>query len=259
MTGDFASWARALPPGGGRVHARPDPLLAEIVLDDAAARNALGPGMMVGLRDAVEAVRGARVILLRGAHGTFCSGGNLDAVRDHLLQPGAGQALGAFMQATCSALADVDGIVLGVLEGAAIGGGAELLTCCDRVFAAPSARIGWTQARLAVSPGFGGGARLVRRVGSARALGVLLAPRLLGAQEALVAGLVDEVTDAPEHAARAYAAHLSTLDPGALRAAKAVVRAASRVTEEEARAELAVFTSVWGADAHVRAVRSARG
>jgi enoyl-CoA hydratase/carnithine racemase len=165
-----------------------------------------------------------------------------------------GRAMGAYMHATLRRLADADALVLGVLEGAAIGGGAELLSACDRVFAAPGARVGWTQARLGVSPGFGGGARLVRRIGAARALDVLLSPSLLSADDALAVGLIDEVAQAPLEAAQRYAERALALDPAALRGVKALLRAVARPTEAEAAAELDVFAGLWGAPPHAQAV-----
>lgn len=255
MTDDFRAWAAGLPAMPGEVRAVPGDV-AEIVIDDPRTRNALHPGMMVGLADAVDAVRGARVVLLRGEGGTFCSGGNLGAVRQHLVRPGGGHALGAFMQATVGALADLDAVVVGVATGNALGGGAELLSACDRVFAAPDARIGWVQAKMGVSPGFGGGQRLVRRVGPRRALELLLAPAPLSAAEALVAGLVEQVADEPLAAARAWADRVAALDPDVLRGAKAVVRAHASLPAPDALAvELAVFDRLWGGPAHLAALR----
>ncbi|MFN7144703.1 MAG: enoyl-CoA hydratase-related protein, partial [Myxococcota bacterium] len=96
---DFRAWAATLPPGAGRVHVdAPIDGVAWIRLDHAATRNALDPAMMLAFADATDIVRDARVVILTGESHTFCSGGNLVAVRDHLAVPGAGHAFGAFMQ-----------------------------------------------------------------------------------------------------------------------------------------------------------------
>ncbi len=246
----FREWASTLPPGAGRVRVTPGDI-AEIILDDPRTRNALSPRMMVELADAVDAVAAARVVLLRGDHGTFCSGGNLADVRAHLARPGVGRQMGTFMQATLHRLATSDAVVVGVLDGAAMGGGAELLAACDRVFAAPSARVGWVQARLAVSPGFGGGARLVARVGAARALEHLLG----GPVPASEAGaLVDALSVDPLAAARAWAEEVARLDPAAARGAVRIVRAARAIDPRVAEVELEVFDALWGAPAHLAAL-----
>lgn len=253
MNDDFRAWAATLPPAAGRVRATAGDL-AEIAIDAPTTRNALDPAMMVGLADAIEAVRGARVVVLRGEGGHFCSGGDLNAVRRHLVSKG-GRALGAFMQATLGALAALDAIVIGVLQGAALGGGAELLAACDLVHAAPDAKVGWVQARMGVSPGFGGGTRLVRRVGPRAALALMATARPLSAAEALVVGLVDVVEADPIAGARARAADLLAIDADALRGAKRVVRAAAALPDAEAlAAELDVFDALWGGPGHLRAL-----
>lgn len=252
---DFRAWAARLPPGEGRVRREGSADLVEIVLDHPRTRNALHPRMMVELADAIGAARDARVVILRGEGGTFCSGGNLDSVRRHLVAPNMAEALVAFMQAACDALESSDAIVLGVLEGAALGGGAELLAACDLVTAAPDARIGWVQARLGVSPGFGGGLRLLDRVGPRLALRLMTEARAVAAPDALAMGLVDVVATDPVEAARARAADLLALDAGALRAPKRILRAARALPRAEARAEeRALFAALWGAPAHLRAL-----
>jgi len=254
---DFRALVASLPPGAGRVVVTRDagPTAGEVAtiqFDHAASRNALDPAMMVALADAVETVRDARVVVLLGAHGTFCSGGNLGAVRTHLAVPGAGRAFGAFMQGTLDRLAALDAIVIAVVEGAALGGGAEIVATADLVVAAPDARIGFVHARLGVSPGFGGGGRLVARVGPRAALRVLAFARVLGAEEAHAIGLVDEVAADPRARADALARELLALPAAAVRGAKRVVRAA---TPPVGRAEeLEVFAELWGGPDHQRAL-----
>lgn len=252
----FRAWVAGLPPADGVVSVSYGPI-AEIVLDHPPTRNALSPAMMVELADAVEGVADAAVVILRGAGGSFCSGGNLQAVREHLVRPGGGADLVAFMQATTERLATLGPVVIGVAEGHALGGGAELLTACDFVVAAPDARIGFVQARLGVSPGFGGGVRLVARVGRAAALR-LLTGGPVKADEALVLGLVDLVREDALTAARAWAAELAALPPEALTRARRLVDAASRLPRAEALAvERQLFAELWGGPAHLAALDAA--
>lgn len=253
----FRAWAADLPRAEGEVRWSAGPV-AEIVLDHPPTRNALHPGMMVQFADAVAAVGEARVVLLRGAGGSFCSGGNLGAVRAHLVRPGAGRELQAFMAAAADALANLPAVVIGVLEGAALGGGAELLTACDEVYAAPGARVGFVQAKLGVSTGFGGGARLVRRVGAGRALRLLTATAPASAEVAHELGVVDEVVDDPLAAARARAAELLTLPDPALRGVLRLVRAARDVPEAVDAVEAEVFAELWGGPDHLAALDASR-
>lgn len=250
---DFRAWAGTLAAGDGRVHVEPGPV-ARIRFDHAATRNALDPRMMVALADAAETVRGARVVILSGEHGTFCSGGNLGAVREHLAVPGAGRSFGAFMQVAVDRLAGSDAIVIAAVEGAALGGGAELVVAADLVIAAPTARIGFVHAKLGVSPGFGGGGRLVARVGPRAALRTLAFGNTLGAAEALGVGLIDEVDADPRARAEALAAELLALPEAAVRGAKRIVAA----HPPGRAAELEVFAELWGGPAHRRALEPRR-
>ncbi len=253
----FRDWVATLPPAEGSVRLAGDDEVVEIVLDHPATRNALTPAMMVELADAVEAAAGARVVILRGEAGSFCSGGNLAAVRAHLVRPGGGVDLVQFMQEVTERLAGLDAVVIGVAEGASLGGGAELLTACDHVVAAPDARIGFVQARLGVSPGFGGGTRLVRRVGSRIAL-QLLTTGVVDAHEALHLGLLDALSVTPLAWARERAQVLLQLPPEALAGAKRVVRAATALPRDEALvAEQAIFGELWGGPAHLAALDAA--
>lgn len=83
--------------------------------------------------------------------------------------------------------------VIAAIAGHALGGGLELALCCDyRIMVDDGqARIGQTEAALGLMPGAGGTQRLVRLIGRARALPLLLEARRLSAIQALELGLVD--------------------------------------------------------------------
>lgn len=253
---NFRELVSTLPPGPGRVVVTTGDV-ATIRLDHAPSRNALDPGMMVALADGIDAVQHARVVVISGAHGTFCSGGNLGAVRAHLAVPGAGRAFGAFMQGALDRLAALDAMVIAVVEGAALGGGAELVATADVVVAAPDARIGFVHARLGVSPGFGGGGRLVARVGPRAALEILAFARVLSASEARTLGLVDRIDPEPHAHAAALAQELLSLPAAAVRGAKRVVRAATPPIGRFE--ELEVFAELWGGPDHQQALMPKAG
>ncbi|PIU40351.1 MAG: hypothetical protein COT00_02150 [Candidatus Omnitrophica bacterium CG07_land_8_20_14_0_80_50_8] len=82
-----------------------------------------------------------------------------------------------------------------VINGACLGGGAELaLACRSRVASfSPQIKIGLPEVNLGVLPGFGGSIRLPRLLGLIRALPLLLTGRLVGFQEAFKIGLLDRL------------------------------------------------------------------
>jgi enoyl-CoA hydratase/carnithine racemase len=246
---DFRAWVDTLPPTEGTVRVEPG-RIATVWLDAPRTRNALTPAMMVRFGEAADALRDARAVILRGAAGTFCSGGDLDAVRAWLAVPGMGRRMGRWMHAATEAFEALRVPIVGVLEGAAMGGGAELLALCDHVVAAPDARVGWVQSRLGVRPGFGGETRLVRRIGAEAAARIIDAGMVLPAAEALACGVVDAVADPPADAARHWAETCAS-DP---RRAARVVSARGIPCPDAAAAELARFDACWGHPAHRRAL-----
>ena len=235
---------RDFPRGEGTVRCAVQAPTAVLCLDNARRKNAVSPGMMADLQDAVaslEAREDLSALIVHGAQDAFCSGGDLTAVREHLLQPGAGAGMCSFMTATLSALARLPVVRIGAVTGPALGGGAELLTVCDVVYAAPAARIGFVHASLGVSPGWGGGRRLVERVGRRHALRLLTEARRLSAAEAEALGLVDAVVADPIAEAQAHAARLAALPVAAVRAAVSVAQGGD---------EAALFSALWGGADH---------
>ena len=103
-------------------------------------------------------------------------------------------------------------VVVAAINGHCLGGGLEMALCCDfRVAAEGSYRIGLPEVTLGLLPGTGGTQRLPRLIGRQKALDLMLRGTTLPPQEALAAGIVDEVVPAAElvdkslERARAYA------------------------------------------------------
>ena len=147
----------------------------------------------------------------------------------------------AYMTRLLDDLAALPVVLVAAVTGAALGGGAEILTACDVVYASASARIGFVHAALGVSPGWGGGRRLVRRVGRHRALRLLTEAERLTAAQAGVAGLVDGVSEDGLAAARGHLARLATMPVESVRAAAAIAKGAP---------ERPLFSALWGGAAH---------
>lgn len=117
---------------------------------------------------------------------------------------------------------------IAVVRGACLGGGLELAAFCTRVFAAPEARLGLPEVELAAFPPLGS-LLLPQRVGRALAEELCLTGRVLRADEAAAARLVDTVADNPAAAAEEWmTAHLVPKSAVALRFAVQAVRQSSR-------------------------------
>ncbi len=172
------------------------PRCAVLWLNNTAARNAMSISMMHQLPKVIETLQQKRpsVLVIRGREGHFCAGGDLVDVKKHLLEDGLGSQMCIFMTHWIAKLRSLPIFIVVALEGAAIGGGAELLTVGDWIIASDNSKVGFVQNRLGVTTGWGGGQRLIDRVGRQRAIQVLAQSRVYSATESHRLGLVDELT-----------------------------------------------------------------
>lgn len=84
--------------------------------------------------------------------------------------------------------------VIGAINGFALGGGLELAMSCHFRLASDNAKLGLPEVTLGLIPGYGGTQRLAQLVGKGRAMEMVLAAKMITAQEALNSGLVNYVT-----------------------------------------------------------------
>jgi enoyl-CoA hydratase/carnithine racemase len=113
--------------------------------------------------------------------------------------------------------------VIAAVNGIAVGAGLATLMAADFRFASPAARFGHIAITLGILAGPAETAQTVRYLGRTLAAEVLLAGRLIEADEALRAGLLNRLVDADLllDEARSYAAQLAQLPPLGMRMAKA--------------------------------------
>lgn len=185
--------------------------VATVLLDRPDKRNAMSYAMWVALGGACErlgADPSVRVVVVRGAGGHFCAGADIG---DLLAERAPGEP--GFMDVNMAAehaLAGLARPTVAVVEGDCIGGGAALAIDCDIRLAVRGARFGITPAKLGVVYPAASLERAVRLLGPA-AKRLLFTGDLIGADEALRVGLVDEVLEpeAVEHRVAEWCATLS--------------------------------------------------
>jgi isohexenylglutaconyl-CoA hydratase len=203
-----------------------------VTLDRPAVRNALNPTMIAELAavfDHVRARPGLRIVVLRGAGGHLCAGGDLAelaraATTDLDAVAASNRRFGALLQEIDS----VDAIVIAIAEGSVMGGGVGLLCVTDLALSTPDARFRLPEAAVGLLPAqvapF-----LARRVGHAQARRLALTGATLDAPAAAALGLVHEVVSEPAARLEPACAAIRALAPGALAATKALLRRADQV------------------------------
>jgi enoyl-CoA hydratase len=181
--------------------------LAIVTLDRPKALNALNAETLTELDLAfadLAADATVRVILLCGAGGrAFAAGADIRELA--ALDADNARSFALRGQAIFRSIEALGKPVIACIQGFALGGGCELALACTIRLAADDARLGQPEVKLGVIPGYGGSQRLPRLVGRGAALRLLLSGSMIGAQEALQIGLVDEVVPAAGLMARAEA------------------------------------------------------
>ena len=116
--------------------------------------------------------------------------------------------------------------VIAAVNGFALGGGLELALSCDLIAASASAKVGQPEVNLGIIPGFGGTQRLIQRAGLGTARRLCITGEIIGAEEALRAGVVDYVWPADElmPKVQALCSTIAKKGPLAVRGAKKVLR-----------------------------------
>ncbi|MFO1339189.1 MAG: enoyl-CoA hydratase-related protein [Burkholderiaceae bacterium] len=201
-----------------------------LTLNRPEARNAMSLVMVDALLAALaeaEAAGDVRAIVLRGAGGHFCAGGDLkDMATARMAADGlaAMAAVNARFGQLCAAYARTGIAVIAVVEGAVMGGGFGLACVADVVLAGDSAQFRLPETSLGVVPAqiapF-----LVERLGYSEARRLAVTGGRLGASEALQLRLVHEVhaSGALDHAVQGVLADVLRCAPQALAATKALM------------------------------------
>ena len=142
--------------------------------------------------DVIEADHKIRAIIITGAGSrTFSAGGDLRYF-ESLKTYDACFAMSKRMQAILERLLYGKKVVIGAVNGQALGGGCEILTACHFRIAASHATFGLRQAPNGLITGWGGGKRLFKLIGKYSSLKLLLTGETIDVSEAMRIGLIDK-------------------------------------------------------------------
>lgn len=237
--------------------------VATLTLNQPASRNALSLSMKAALADAVAQVAsdgGVRAVVITGAGGAFCAGGDLRGMEEH--RPVATvQSWRERMRALhplIRTLVTMDKPLVAAVDGAAYGAGFSLAITADFVLASPRARFCMSFMRVGLVPDFAAMYTLPRVVGVQRAKELMLSARELGAEEARQLGIAMEIVPGEALLARAQqlAASLAAASPMAISFVKAGVGMSLATELDRALAEEADHQALcFETDPHREAVR----
>jgi isohexenylglutaconyl-CoA hydratase len=231
-----------------------------VTLNNPATRNALNDAMLAGLREALDtacADQSIRALVLRGAQGNFCAGGDFTQFKA-LMSTSRGdldpisvsnRAFGAVLER----MAACEVPLIAAVEGAAMGGGCGLVAICDIVLATQQARFAMPEVTIGLPP-----AQIApfvaSRLGCAAASRLMLTGARLTAEEAKAVGLVDEIASdcaGLRACALRWIGQLGRAEPAAARATKRILARARYSTLSDALdlAAQAFATSLRGGSA----------
>jgi methylglutaconyl-CoA hydratase len=207
--------------------------VATVTLDRPEVHNAFNETLLAELTAVLTELavdEEARVVVLTGAGRSFCAGADLDWMRrtgaysreenleDARRAAGMLRLLDSFPKPTVAAV-----------NGAAFGGGAGLVACCDVAIASETALFSFAEVRLGLIPAVIS-PYVIAAIGARQARRYFLTAERFGAEEARRIGLVHEVAlpDSLGNAVEAIVSDLLQGGPASIRAAKSLIRTVSR-------------------------------
>lgn len=222
-----------------------DGAVARLLIDRPERHNAFNLAMwqaLPGLLAQAEEDPAVRVVVLTSARGgLFCAGadiGEMLAAREDETLRSATQAA---INTAQWALARCAKPTLAFVDGDAIGGGCGLTLACDMRVATARARFGITPARLGLVYPLHDTALLVDLVGPGQARRLMFSGILIGAEEALRIGLIEEIADSAHALVNAMAVNSAF----SISAIKRTVQRVIDGDKVEDEASLALFASAF--------------
>ena len=201
--------------------------IATITFNRPKALNALSSELLKEFAQALDDIaanEAVRVVILTGSgEKAFVAGADItelatfDALQAKLFAKAGHDVLGRLQTLPIPVIAAVNGY--------ALGGGSELALACDFIYASENAMFGLPEIKLGLIPGFGGTQRLARLIGKNMAKELIFTGRMLSAEEARQAGLVNKVISQPDllAEARQTADEIAQRGRVSLRAAKEAI------------------------------------
>ena len=171
-----------------------------VTLNRPAVRNAINIEMMRELRQFWQAIfinpNAWRCIILTGSEGAFCAGADLKERKNMNLDVWHSQH--AVLQQAMLAMLDCPVPIISAVNGAAFGGGLELVLASDFAYASTKAVFGQSEVKLGIMPGALGTQNLPRACGLKRAKELCFTAESFSAINAYEWGIINRVCEPEE-------------------------------------------------------------
>jgi methylglutaconyl-CoA hydratase len=202
---------------------KPTPQIRVVTLNRPERRNALTLELLTQLCAAVKVASDEaqqRVLILRGAGVAFCTGLDLKEAADQT----KAHATAEMVANTLIAISQTRLITMAAVHGAAVAGGAGIMSACDFVVAAEGTKIGYPEVRRGLVAGLVM-SFLRRQVGERNMRELLLGSELIDAARAKEIGLVNRVVapDSLMSETQGFAESVLQGAPGALAQTKRLI------------------------------------
>jgi enoyl-CoA hydratase/carnithine racemase len=229
--------------------------VADVTIDHPPT-NVFDGAFTLALRDVVdrcEANGDVRVLLFQSADPDFfCMHGDVRAIMAMEVVPGAEVTAPNPAAALLDRIHRSRLVSIGAIDGAARGGGAELLSALDLRIGGPRAVLAQPEAAMGILPGASGTSRLPHLLGRSRALDVMLTCRDVRADEALAIGWLDRLVPSDEvlPEAQTLARRIAAMPGESIAAIKAVVDTSVGGRQHALVAESAALSRLIAAGGH---------
>jgi len=177
-----------------QIERRPDNI-AIITINRPEVLNAINVDVIAELSSAVDIVSvddNVKVVIITGkGERSFCAGADIRYVAN--IDPIEAERYASLVHSMLNKIENLEKPVIAAINGYALGGGCEIALACDIRIASASAKIGQTEVKIGIPPGWGGTQRMFRILGPAKAKELIFTGEMIAADEALKIGLVNKV------------------------------------------------------------------
>ena len=231
----------------------------KLVLNRPEKRNAVSYQLMEELEEAIDNAsqdESVKVLVVTGSGDrAFCSGGDLSEFHSLYTEDEAYGMLSK-MGGILYKIATFKKPTIAILNGSAVGGGCELAAAFDFRLARSGVKLGFVQASLGITTGWGGASLLLEKISQQSAMQLLLNGTIYTAEKAKQMGFIDEIIDGNLEEWEHFVETMLTRELGVLEAYKQLVINKFEVANLRGRMETEIreCSKLWETEAHHQAV-----